>query len=85
MKPEGNCIDKFIEKKVDNKVYDILKLVKSITYRINDRTNSTDYFTTICYENDFTDIRKIKELSIELTNNCQKFLERISEQYSKLN
>lgn len=85
MKTEGNCIDKFIEKKVDKQIYDILKLVKSIGYRIDERTNSTDYFTTGCYENDFTDIRKIKELSIELTNNCQKFLERISEQYSKLN
>ena len=54
-------------------------------WRIEDRENNNDYFNTGCYEKDFNDIIKIRDEAQLLVENCNKFLERISEQYSKLN
>ena len=44
-----------------------------------------DYFNELCYENDFRDICEIRNTANEIVINCNKFIERISEQYSKLN
>ena len=82
---KGNCIDKFIEKKIDKLFNNLLYIRYSILKRIDERDNQVDYFNTGCYEKDFSDIRKIKEEANNIVKECNKFLERISEQYSKLN
>ena len=82
---KGNCIDKFISKRLDNILVEILNLRSKIRQRRNDRENIIDYFNSGCYEKDFSDIIKLRNISIDLTNKCNIFLERISEQYSKIN
>lgn len=82
---KGNCVDKFIIKKIDEYILDIINLRTSIRDRISIRDNNIDYFSIGCYEKDFNDIIKIRDNSNSILNNCNKFLERISEQYSKLN
>ena len=81
---KGNCIDKFIEKKISSSIINILKYRLSLRKRIDNRTDNNDYFSSLCYEQDFSDIRKIKEEATKLIEDCNKFLERITEQYSKL-
>lgn len=81
----GNCVDKFIKKRINSKLIEILLVRSSLRNRYKIRENTNDYFNDICYEQDFSDIIKIRNLANELVNNCNKFLERISEQYSKLN
>lgn len=81
---KGNCVDKFIEKRLDISINEILQLRDHLSKKIDIRTNAVDYFNTGCYENDYADIRKIKEEALKLAENCNKFLVRISEQYSKL-
>ena len=81
----GNCVDKFIKKRINSKLIEILLVRSSLRNRCKIRENTNDYFNDICYEQDFSDIIKIRNLANELVNNCNKFLERISEQYSKLN
>ena len=80
---KGNCVDKFIEKRL-NKIDELVKLRENMHNRINIRSEVIDYFNSICYEQDFTDIRKAKEIAQKLVEDYNKFLERISEQYSKL-
>ena len=82
---EGNCIDKFITKKI-NKILDDIKLsIFNINSRKYVRSHNCNYFSTGCYEKDFNDIIKIRDEAQLIVENCNKFLERISEQYSKLN
>lgn len=81
---EGNCVDKFIKNRLNNSIINLLKLRKFIKNRI-DKRNTIDYFNTGCYEKDFNEIIKIRDEANLIVNNCNKFLERISEQYSKLN
>jgi len=81
----GNCVDKFIKKRINTNLIKILLVRSSLRNRYKERENTNDYFNDICYEQDFSDIIKIRDLANELSNNCNKFLERISEQYSKLN
>lgn len=82
---KGNCIDKFDENKLTKSILKILQLRFLIRSRVNNRNTNFDYFNSLCYEEDFRDIRKIKEEANKLVEDCNKFLERISEQYSKLN
>lgn len=82
---KGNCVDKFILKRLDNSLIEILKLRSNIRQRRNDREQLIDYFNSGCYEKDFSDIIELRNISNELTNKCNKFLERISEQYAKIN
>ena len=84
-KLKGNCVDKFIAKRLDEHIINLLKLRSSIRNRIDIRSNTVDYFNDVCYENDFRDIAKIRDASNQIVVNCNKFLERISEQYGKLN
>lgn len=81
---KGNCVDKWISNRLNNSINIFLKLKNHIIFRIEDRNNN-DYFSTLCYEKDFNDIIKIRDEAQLLVENCNKFLERISEQYSKLN
>ena len=80
----GNCIDKFIENRVNKRIDELLQIQLKIKNRIEERTELVDYFNTGCYEKDFSDIIELRNIANELSNNCNKFLERISEQYSKL-
>lgn len=82
---KGNCVDKFIEKRLDQDIKVILDNVASLNERIENRTNNVDYFNDVCYEKDFNNIIRIKYAAKQIVSNCDKFLERISEQYSKLN
>ena len=82
---EGNCIDKFLEKRVNPSLDNLINLKSLINNRIEERFNTNDYFNTLCYEQDFSDIIELRNISKQLTEECNKFLERISEQYSKFN
>jgi len=84
-KSKGNCVDKFIVKRLDEHIINLLKLRSSIRNRIDIRSSTIDYFNELCYENDFRDISEIRNTANQIIVNCNKFLERISEQYSKLN
>ena len=81
----GNCVDKFLKKRLDKSLIKIISIRKQIRERIKEREESNDYFNTGCYEKDFADIIELRNLVREIELNCNKFLERISEQYSKLN
>ena len=80
----GNCIDKFISNRLDKRINELLKIRSYIRKRKNEREQLIDYFDSGCYEKDFSDIIELRNIANELSNNCNKFLERISEQYSKL-
>lgn len=81
----GNCIDKFISNRLDKRINELLQTRYKIRQRINEREQLIDYFNSGCYEKDFANIIELRNIANELTNNCNIFLERISEQYSKLN
>lgn len=81
----GNCVDKFIENRLNKRLIELLKVRLKIRHRGIEREETNDYFGTGCYEKDFADIIEIRNIAKELELNCNKFLERISEQYSKLN
>ena len=81
----GNCIDKFISNRLDKRINELLQTRYKIRQRINEREQLIDYFDSGCYEKDFANIIELRNIENELTNNCNIFLERISEQYSKLN
>jgi hypothetical protein len=82
---EGNCIDKWVKKRLSTSLFNLIHIRHKIRDRIEQRSITNDYFNTSCYEQDFADIRKIRDEAKILVENCNKFLERISEQYSKLN
>jgi len=85
MKDKGNCVDKFISNRLTKRICELLDIRSKIRHRAEERTNTNDYFNSGCYECDFSDIIKLRDIAKELELNCNKFLERISEQYSKLN
>jgi len=82
---EGNCVDKWLKKRFNKPLCNLIHLRYLIRNRIENRSNTNDYFNTGCYEKDFNDIIKIRDEAQLIVENCNKFLERISEQYSKLN
>ena len=82
---KGNCVDKFISNRLDKRINELLQTRYKIRQRINEREQLIDYFDSGCYEKDFANIIELRNIANELTNNCNIFLERISEQYSKLN
>lgn len=84
-KLKGNCVDKFVAKRLDEHIIDLLKSRSSIRNRIDIRSKTIDYFNELCYEKDFRDIIEIRNTANQIVANCNKFLEKISEQYSKLN
>lgn len=81
----GNCIDKFISNRLDKRINELLQTRYKIRQRINEREQLIDYFDSGCYEKDFANIIELRNIANELANNCNIFLERISEQYSKIN
>ena len=85
MKDKGNCVDKFISNRLDKRINELLQVRYKIHQRINNREQLIDYFSSGCYEKDFSDIIELRNIASELTKNCNTFLERISEQYSKFN
>lgn len=85
MKEKKNCVDRFIVKRLDKRLMELMKVRLNIKHRSIPRFDSIDYFSSSLYEQDFSDIRKLRDIAIEMTNDCNKFLERISDQYSKLN
>lgn len=82
---KGNCVDKWLKKRFNKSLCNLINLRYLIRNRIEERSNTNDYFNIVCYEKDFNDIIKIRDEAQLLVENCNKFLERISEQYSKLN
>lgn len=85
IKNKGNCVDKFIKNRIDRSLNNILQFRLNIKKRIVKRSNEINYFDSLCYEQDYSQIINIRNEAIKLQENCDKFLERISEQYSKLN
>ena len=82
---KGNCVDKFVNHRCTKRINELLKIRYKIRERVNDREQLMDYFDSGCYEKDFSDIIELRNKAQELVNNCNDFLEKISEQYSKLN
>lgn len=85
MEDKGNCVDKFISNRLTKRICELLNIRSKIRHRIEERVNTNDYFNTGCYEQDFSDIIELRNIANQLSEDCNKFLERISEQYSKLN
>lgn len=85
MEDKGNCVDKFISNRLTKRICELLNIRSKIRHRIEERSNTNDYFNTGCYEKDFSDIIELRNIANQLSEDCNKFLERISEQYSKLN
>lgn len=85
MKDKKNCVDRFIANRLDKRLMELMNVRLDIRHRAIPRFDSIDYFNSSLYEQDFSDIRKLRDIAIEMTNDCNKFLERISDQYSKLN
>ena len=81
---EGNCVDKWLKKRFNKSLCNLIHLRYLIRNRIEERSNTNDYFNTLCYEQDFNSIIKMRDEAQLIVENCNKFLERISEQYSKL-
>lgn len=81
----GNCVDKWLKKRFTISLINLMHLRHLIRDRIEERSKTNDYFNTLCYEQDFNSIIKIRDEAQIIVNNCNKFLERISEQYSKFN
>lgn len=84
-KDKGNCIDKFIAKKLDKRIIELLHTRLNIRHRQDERLELIDYFNSGCYEKDFSSIIELRNIASNLLSDCNKFLERISEQYSKFN
>lgn len=82
---KGNCIDKFIEKRLNKRLIELLAVRLNIRHRKIIREETNDYFNTGCYEQDFSDIIELRNIANQISKDCNLFLERISEQYSKLN
>ena len=82
MKDKKNCVDRFIANRLDKRLMELMNVRLDIKHRAIPRFDSEDYFSSSLYEQDFSDIRKLRDISIEITNDCNKFLERISDQYS---
>ena len=80
----GNCVDKFISNRVNKRLTELLNTRLEINIRIDERDQSIDYFNSLCYEKDFSDIIELRNIAQQLVDNCNTFLERISDQYSKL-
>ena len=81
---KGNCVDKFIKNRLEARILELLDIRDKIVYRIEQRTDIEDYFNTGCYEKDFSDIIELRNTGQQLVENCNTFLERISNQYSKI-
>ena len=82
---EGNCIDSFLLKGIKPQLDLINTLIKSIKKRLPQRQHVEQYHMTGCYEKDFTEISLIKNFAQKIVDNCNIHLERISENYTKLN
>ena len=82
---EGNCVDKWLKKKFNISLLNLMRIRRIIRNRTEERSNTNDYFNTLCYEQDFNSIIKMRDEAQLIVENCNKFLERISEQYSKFN
>ncbi len=81
---KGNCVDKWISNRLNNSINNFIYIRSLLNSRLKQRITN-DYFNTLCYEQDFNDVIKLRDEAQLLVENCNKFLERISEQYSKLN
>lgn len=81
---KGNCVDKWISNRLNNSINNFIYIRSLLNSRWKQRITN-DYFNTLCYEQDFNDVIKLRDEAQLLVENCNKFLERISEQYSKLN
>lgn len=81
---EGNCIDDFILRGVDSRIGVIHELMEDILSRLNQRQVAIEYHNTGCYEKDFTQIALIKKQAQIIVDNCNKQLERIADNYTKL-
>ena len=73
--------DSIIDPLVDN----IKDMVSEINKRLPQRQVSVEYHNTACFEKDFSQISLIKKYAQTIVDNCNKQLERISENYTKIN
>lgn len=82
-KIEGNCVDDFIERICHPLEYKLNKYLDNLSYRKNERLKENKYHSSACYEQDFSQILKIKEICDKLSCLCNKELEKLSDKYTK--
>lgn len=82
---EGNCIDDFIRRGVNPLIDNIKDMISEINKRLPQRQVAVEYHRTSCFEKDFSQISLIKKYAQTIVDNCNKQLERISENYTKIN
>ena len=70
----GNCVDKFIDNRVNKRLSEILDVRLQIHQRSIERDSLEDYFNSVCYEQDFADIRKLRDIAKELELNCNNYM-----------
>lgn len=82
-KIKGNCVDKFINKKLLGNISTIQLFIENILSRVKDREISLEYHNTGIYERDFRKICQIKDAAQDIVNDCNKMIEKLSENYTK--
>lgn len=80
----GNCIDDFIERGVESRMYVINNYINNIKDRVSERQQTNTYHNTGCYEKDFSQIMQIKAEAQKIVDNCTIQLQKLSEKYTKL-
>lgn len=81
----GNYVDLFLYKKVYPKIVIVMNLYDNVKNRKDIREKSVEYCQTACYENDFTEISKIKDIAKQIVDDCNKQLEVMADKYTKIN
>ncbi len=82
-KIKGNCVDKFINKKLLSNMSTIQLYIENILSRVKDREISLEYHNTGIYERDFRKICQIRDAAQDIVNDCNKMIEKLSENYTK--
>lgn len=82
---KGNCIDDFLTRGLNPNLTTMKNLSDDIASRVSQRTDIIEYHQTPCYEEDFAQIRSIREIASRVVEICDKQLEAISDKYTKLN
>lgn len=80
----GNCIDDFIKRGLKSNLYSLHSFIDNIDSRVVERTNCKEYHQTDCYEKDFSQLCKIRNILDKMIKNCNKQIEKISEEYTKI-
>ena len=74
----GNCVTDFCNKALACNIEVINEYITNIIDRHSIRVNSNNYHETLCYEQDYNQLSKIKDISKKIYELCNKELEHLS-------